>query len=89
MTRVDGESGLTCGVPIRDLNRALGWSLPDDHATTIAGLVIHETQSIPEERQAFTFHGQKVGALPDLPPLETVADAPSGNAEIAEDPDAS
>jgi ATP-dependent Clp protease ATP-binding subunit ClpC len=38
---------------------------------------------------AFTFHGQKVGALPDMPPLETVADAPSSNAEIAEDPDAS
>jgi Mg2+/Co2+ transporter CorB len=33
--------------------------LPDDEATTIAGLVIHETQSIPEERQAFTFHGKR------------------------------
>jgi Mg2+/Co2+ transporter CorB len=46
-------------VPIRDLNRALDWALPDDEATTIAGLVIHETQSIPEERQAFTFHGKR------------------------------
>jgi Mg2+/Co2+ transporter CorB len=46
-------------VPIRDLNRALGWNLPDDEATTIAGLVIYETRSIPEERQAFTFHGKR------------------------------
>ncbi len=46
-------------MPIRDLNRALDWSLPDDEATTIAGLVIHEAQSIPEEKQAFTFHGKR------------------------------
>lgn len=46
-------------VPIRDLNRALDWDLPDEEATTIAGLVIHETQTIPEEKQAFTFHGKR------------------------------
>ena len=44
-------------VPIRDLNRMHGWHLPDDEATTIAGLVIHEAQMIPEAGQAFTFHG--------------------------------
>ena len=33
---------------IRDLNRAMDWSLPDDEANTIAGLVIHEAQMIPE-----------------------------------------
>ena len=43
-------------IPIRDLNRHMDWSLPDDEATTIAGLVIHETQTIPETNQAFTFH---------------------------------
>ena len=42
---------------IRDLNRALDWSLPDDEANTIAGLVIHEAQMIPAEGQAFRFHG--------------------------------
>jgi Mg2+/Co2+ transporter CorB len=46
-------------VPIRDLNRALGWDLPDEEATTIAGLVIAESKLIPEERQAFTFHGKR------------------------------
>ena len=55
----DGSIVVEGAVPIRDLNRALNWSLPDDEATTIAGLVIHEAQSIPEERQAFTFHGKR------------------------------
>jgi Mg2+/Co2+ transporter CorB len=55
----DGSVVVDGTVPIRDLNRALGWSLPDEEATTIAGLVIHETQSIPEEKQAFTFHGKR------------------------------
>ena len=32
---------------IRDLNRAYDWSLPDNEANTIAGLVIHEAQLIP------------------------------------------
>ncbi|HHZ09753.1 MAG TPA: HlyC/CorC family transporter [Rhizobiales bacterium] len=55
----DGSIVVDGSVPIRDLNRALDWSLPDEEATTIAGLVIHETQSIPEEKQAFTFHGKR------------------------------
>lgn len=55
----DGSVVVEGTVSIRDLNRALGWVLPDDEATTIAGLVIHETQSIPEEKQAFTFHGKR------------------------------
>ncbi|MCJ7994300.1 CBS domain-containing protein [Rhizobium cremeum] len=55
----DGSIVVDGSVPIRDLNRALDWSLPDEEATTIAGLVIHESKSIPEERQAFTFHGKR------------------------------
>jgi len=43
-------------VAIRDLNRLMDWSLPDDEATTIAGLVIHEARAIPEPGQSFTFH---------------------------------
>ncbi|HAC57926.1 HlyC/CorC family transporter [Parvibaculum sp.] len=53
----DGSVVVNGSVPIRDLNRALDWSLPDDEATTIAGLVIHEARTIPEVGQAFTFHG--------------------------------
>jgi Mg2+/Co2+ transporter CorB len=55
----DGSIVVDGSVPVRDLNRALGWQLPDEDATTIAGLVIHESRSIPEERQAFTFHGKR------------------------------
>lgn len=55
----DGSIVVDGGVPIRDLNRALDWNLPDEEATTIAGLVIHESKSIPEERQAFTFYGKR------------------------------
>jgi Mg2+/Co2+ transporter CorB len=50
-------------VPIRDLNRALNWHLPDEEATTVAGLVIHEARSIPERGQSFTFHGFRFRVL--------------------------
>lgn len=53
----DGSVVVNGSVPIRDLNRAFDWSLPDDEATTIAGLVIHEARTIPEVGQTFTFHG--------------------------------
>jgi Mg2+/Co2+ transporter CorB len=55
--QIDGSVQCDGSVPIRDLNRALDWTLPDDVATTIAGLVIHEARSIPEVGQSFTFHG--------------------------------
>jgi Mg2+/Co2+ transporter CorB len=59
----DGSVTVDGGVPIRDLNRAMEWSLPDDQATTIAGLVIHEARSIPEPGQTFTFHGFRFRVL--------------------------
>jgi Mg2+/Co2+ transporter CorB len=43
-------------VAIRDVNRLMDWDLPEEEATTIAGLVIHEAQTIPNPGQAFTFH---------------------------------
>jgi Mg2+/Co2+ transporter CorB len=59
----DGSVNVDGGVPIRDLNRAMEWSLPDDEATTVAGLVIHEARSIPEPGQVFTFHGFRFRVL--------------------------
>lgn len=53
----DGAYVVDGGVTIRDLNRAHDWSLPDDEANTVAGLVIHEAQMIPLEGQVFSFHG--------------------------------
>ena len=53
----DGSYLVDGAVPIRDLNRAYDWSLPDEEANTVAGLVIHEARMIPEAGQAFIFHG--------------------------------
>jgi Mg2+/Co2+ transporter CorB len=55
--QADGSVIVDGGAPIRDLNRAMDWNLPDEEATTVAGLVIHEARAIPEAGQAFTFHG--------------------------------
>ena len=49
----DGSVNVDGAVPIRDLNRAMDWNLPDEEATTIAGLVIHEARSIPEPGQTY------------------------------------
>ena len=59
----DGSVNVDGGVPIRDLNRAMDWNLPDEEATTVAGLVIHEARSIPEPGQSFTFHGFRFNVL--------------------------
>ena len=53
----DGCYILDGAMTIRDLNRATYWRLPDDEANTVAGLVIHEAQMIPNEGQVFSFHG--------------------------------
>lgn len=53
----DGRVIVDGATPIRDVNRALDWDLPDDEAVTIAGLVIHEAQTIPDSGQVFRFHG--------------------------------
>ncbi|GAA3845961.1 hemolysin family protein [[Pseudomonas] carboxydohydrogena] len=59
----DGSVVVDGSVPIRDLNRAMNWELPDEEATTIAGLVIHEARSIPDRGQIFTFHGFRFRVL--------------------------
>ncbi|MEM6823535.1 MAG: HlyC/CorC family transporter [Pseudomonadota bacterium] len=52
-----GDFIIDGAMTIRDLNRANDWSLPDDEANTVAGLVIHEAQTIPVQGQVFSFHG--------------------------------
>ena len=51
----DGSLITDGSVTIRDLNRSLGWNLPDENANTIAGLVLHESKIIPEPGQEFRF----------------------------------
>ncbi|MGA2891783.1 MAG: HlyC/CorC family transporter [Xanthobacteraceae bacterium] len=59
----DGSVNVDGAVPVRDLNRAMDWNIPDSEATTIAGVVIHEARSIPEPGQSFTFHGFRFQVL--------------------------
>ena len=78
--QADGTVAVNGQVTIRDLNRAMDWDLPDDDWVTIAGLVIHEAQTIPEPGQTFIFHGHRfqvmrrqknqITALRVSPPLE-------------------
>ena len=55
--RPDGSYLVDGTVPVRDLNRDLDWSLPEDDATTIAGLVISQSGTIPDVGQRFAFFG--------------------------------
>lgn len=61
--QADGTVNVDGTVAIRDLNRHMDWRLPDEEATTIAGLVIHEAQTIPEPGQVFTFYGYRFEIL--------------------------
>ncbi|MBV9063261.1 MAG: CBS domain-containing protein, partial [Alphaproteobacteria bacterium] len=80
--QADGSYIVDGATPIRELNRELDWNLPDEEATTIAGLVIHEARTIPEARQRFAFYGFKfevlrrqrnqITALRIFPPKEPV-----------------
>ena len=54
--QADGSVVVDGSVTIRDLNRAMDWDMPDDDAVTVAGLVIHEAQTIPKIGQTFIFH---------------------------------
>ncbi len=54
--QIDGSFIINGALPIRDINRALDWNLPDEEATTIAGLIIHKAKTIPDKGQQFTFH---------------------------------
>ncbi|WP_374572390.1 HlyC/CorC family transporter [Phenylobacterium sp.] len=79
MVMVDGS------VAIRDLNRAMDWDLPDEDAVTVAGLVIHEAQTIPRVGQTFIFYGHRfevvrrdrnqITGLRVSPPLEAAESA--------------
>jgi Mg2+/Co2+ transporter CorB len=78
--RPDGSFLVNGTVPVRDINRELDWNLPEDDATTIAGLVIAYAGAIPEAGQRFAFFGytfeimrrqrNQVTALRIVPPVK-------------------
>lgn len=86
--RADGSFLIDGSVPIRDLNRELEWNLPDEEATTIAGLVIHEARTIPEAGQRFKFFGyefeilrrqrNQITALRVTPPVAVKTESETG-----------
>jgi len=45
---------------IRDVNRELGWNLPEAEATTIAGFVINEMKKIPNQGEFITIDNLKI-----------------------------
>ena len=53
----DGSYVVDGRVTIRDLNREFDWRLPDEEASTVAGLVLHESRQIPSPGQVFVFYG--------------------------------
>ncbi len=55
--RPDGSYLIDGTAPVRDLNRELQWELPEEEATTIAGLVIAQSGTIPEVGQRFAYFG--------------------------------
>lgn len=61
--QTDGAVHVDGNVTIRDLNRAMDWTLPDEEAVTIAGLIIHDAQCIPDVGQTFSFHGLRFRIL--------------------------
>lgn len=63
VTKENGGYIVNGQVTIRDLNREFGWRLPDEFASTVAGLVLYEARRIPEEGQVFVFHNLRFEIL--------------------------
>lgn len=59
----DGSYIVDGTVTIRDLNRELDWRLPDEEASTLAGLVMYEARAIPNVGQSFRFFGYRFHIL--------------------------
>ncbi|OJU13121.1 MAG: hypothetical protein BGN86_05905, partial [Caulobacterales bacterium 68-7] len=62
-SEADGSVIVDGSVTVRDLNRAMDWQLPEDEAVTVAGLVIHEAQAIPDKGQTFIFYRHRFQIL--------------------------
>ena len=81
--RPDGSYLVDGTVPVRDLNRELDWNLPEEDATTVAGLVISQSGTIPDVGQRFAFFGytfeilrrqrNQITALRIIPPVKPAA----------------
>ncbi|MEM9878160.1 MAG: HlyC/CorC family transporter [Pseudomonadota bacterium] len=59
----DGSITVEGAVTVRDLNRRMDWSLPDEQAATVAGLLIDEARVIPVKGQSFDAFGRRFEVL--------------------------
>jgi Mg2+/Co2+ transporter CorB len=59
----DGSVIVRGNISIREVNRAMGWDLPEEDAVTMAGLVIDFVRRIPDEGETFTVHGYVIEIL--------------------------
>ncbi len=59
----DGTYVIDGTVTLRDLNREFHWDLPDLHASTLAGLILHEAREIPDVGQSFLIHNFRLDIL--------------------------
>ncbi|MEO3427246.1 HlyC/CorC family transporter [Pelagibius sp. CAU 1746] len=87
----DGTMIVDGKVTLRDLNRRFEWRLPDEEASTIAGLILHEARCIPDAGQIFTFHGFKfeiLGRKRNQITSVRICPSDSGPAEEPEDEEA-
>ena len=57
--QADGSYVVDGNLTIRDLNRILDITLPDDDASTVAGLLLYETRTIPLPGQEFKINGMR------------------------------
>jgi len=81
----DGSYLVDGTVTIRDLNREFGWPLPDEEASTIAGLILHESRRIPEVGQIFSYYGFRMEITERLRnQITLVRVTPLGNPEKTE-----
>ena len=55
--QADGSYLVQGAATIRDVNRRLGWHLSEEEATTIAGLMLHVAQTIPNVGESCEVEG--------------------------------
>ncbi|USO01017.1 MAG: DUF21 domain-containing protein [Alphaproteobacteria bacterium] len=59
----DGGYLVEGATTIRDLNRQFDWSLSDKNASTLAGVLLYESRSIPAVGQAYMIQGFRIRVL--------------------------
>jgi Mg2+/Co2+ transporter CorB len=55
-----GELFVRGTTTLRDLNRQFEWNLPDEEASTIAGLILHQARTIPDIGQTFNIQNFRI-----------------------------